>query len=126
MRLRPFSLIVRLTLIVAVCLTAVNLLVLAVRFPAYAALPLGYAAWKRLGRWRLSTAHGQARASGLADLLARGMLGSRGGLILGTTGYMEPPGMADGLAALFNVSLPSTLAVRLFLASFFGKQWMGE
>jgi hypothetical protein len=127
MRPSPFSFCVRVTLMTAVSLAAVNLLVLVIRFPAYAALPACVIAWRNRGNWRLSTAHGSARASSIMELISLGMIGrGRGGMILGTTGYLDPPGKGEALAALFSPGLPSTLAVRLFLAGFFGKQWMED
>ena len=124
--MRFYSLILRCTLMLAVALTVCNLLALAVRFPTYAAIPAGYFAVKSFRRWQLSDAHGSARASGLADLLTRGMIGGRGGLILGTTGYLEPPSKGEAVAGLFSPALPSTLAVRYFLAAFCGRHWMGQ
>jgi hypothetical protein len=125
MGLRPYAFGVRILLILAVLITGLNLLAIAARFPFFAAAILGFIAWKRARRWQLSTAYGSARPAGLGDLIQRGMIGSRGGLILGTTAYLEPPGKAEALAALVDFELPSSaLAVRLFLAGFLGKQWM--
>jgi hypothetical protein len=123
MRFRAGAFVCRLTLGLAVCLAAVNLLAIALRFPLLAAVPLGVVAYRRLTRWETSDAYGSARASGVADLWQHGLLGEDG-LIMGSCGFIDPPGKAEGLRALFVPSLPSTLACRLFLAAFFGKPWM--
>jgi hypothetical protein len=125
MRFYPGSSVIRGLLVLAVGVAALNLLALAIRFPLLAAVPLGVVAWKKLHRWQVSDAYGNARPSGWADLWHNGLIGGGDdGLIMGTCGYVEPPTRAEGLAALFSPAMPSTLAVRLFLAAFFGKQWM--
>ena len=56
-------------------IAACNLIALTVRYPLYAVLPAVIIARKDFGRWRLSAAHGSARASTVTDLVARGMIG---------------------------------------------------
>ena len=79
MRLRPFSLCRPPDARAGGGHHRLNLLALAVRFPFYAAVPLGVVAWKNLGRWRLSTAHGSARAVRHRRPAARGMIGGAAG-----------------------------------------------
>lgn len=115
-----YALAVRLTLIASAALIACNLFALAARFPALFLVPMGYFAWRNLHRTHPSDTHGSARPSSLNELVERRMVGHRGGLILGSTGYMDSPTPSHGVAALFSTELPTPLACRLFLDGLFG------
>lgn len=125
MRFDPAAFFIRCVLMLSVGLIGLNLVAIAARFPTVLggiAVLLFYRRL-RLRRWRGGgDAYGSARASSIGELSRAGMLGDDG-LILGTCGYMGRPTRWQGLRALFS-TMPAPLACRLFLAAFFGKQWM--
>lgn len=122
MRFSPVAFLIRGVLMSAVGIVALDLLALVLRFPAGAGLGLLVLAYRRWHRWQRSDAYGSARSSGLADLLAHGMLGDNG-LVLGTCGYLPRTTRLAGIRALFS-TLPSPVACRVFFAAFLGPRWL--
>lgn len=124
MRFRPGPSLCRLLLVLAVCLVCVNLLGLGLRYPGLLLILIGFVAWKRINGQEPGDSHGSARASGFGELWRHRLLGSEG-LIMGTGGYIEPPGWKEAVRALFS-PLPPRLACQLFLAGFLGRRWSDD
>jgi type IV secretion system protein VirD4 len=115
--------ICRLGLIAAVAILAVACTPLVLRLPwLLYVLP----AWLIATIWRKARqgglwSHGTARASGVPDLLYRGMLGDRG-LILGRAGNLEPPPILEAMGMLLNPAVESRTAAYAFASALF-KRW---
>lgn len=122
----PPAFAIRLVLIASMLMIGVDLLAILARFPALAVAVAGFIAWRRRHRQTVSDDFGSARTADIWELVRNGMIaeGETGGQFLGSAGYLNPPGKADGLKALLSPSLPSGLACRLFFAAFLGRKWM--
>jgi type IV secretion system protein VirD4 len=97
-----------------------------IHFPQFGLVLAAFTVWRicrrrSFGGW----VHGTARLAGWAEL-ARGFLG-RDGLILGTTGYLDPPTRRFAFGQLLTAPLTdSGLVVRLVQASIFRRAAAGD
>ena len=121
-----WSFLIRLALLAACGQLAQGVLLLARRFPTYAAIVFAGIVWRRLRGIQpdAGDSHGSARVATDGELAARGLLGEDG-LIMGRL-YGVRPFKWQAALGLLNPRLRSADACRQFLSAFYGRRWQSE
>jgi type IV secretion system protein VirD4 len=126
-RPRPLALACRFLLTGSVGMAGLSAAALAIKFPVYAAIPVGLIVYRQWKQWKGGGyVHGTARATCYGELLAHRYVGHDEGLIVGTAGYVDPPGKLEGLAALLNPAINSVTACSLAVDSLLGSRLTGN